>query len=152
MSSDNSHKIPPSKVYIPSPEDKATVIRLLKANVDAAVVAEILEITQKELLANYPIELRIGSVDMVVEISKAMFEQALDGHFPSQKFMLECLGGWQTKTDKEKLGDKAHPLQVFMYNPEHPDPENLHPDPDAAASSPLADAIMPDPAMDKPTL
>lgn len=64
---------------------------------------------------------------MIVEISKAMYDQALAGHFPSQKFMLECLGGWQTKTDKEKVGDKAHPLQVFMYNPEHPE----HPDPEA---------------------
>lgn len=150
MSSAKSHKIPDANVYVPSHEDKVTVIKLLKANVDHAAIANVLDITPKQLLDNFPIELREGSVDMIVEISKAMYVQALDGHFPSQKFMLECLGGWQTKTDKERVGDKAHPLQVFMYNPDHPDPEADHTDP-AEVGELEGDKVL-DPTMENPTL
>lgn len=150
MSSDTSHKIPNANVFIPTPEDRDTVIRLLQANVDTNSIASVLDISPKQLLDNFPTELRAGSVDMIVEISKAMYDQALDGHFPSQKFMLECLGGWQTKTDKERVGDKAHPLQVFMYNPEHPDPELDHTNAEDVGELD-GDAVL-DPSMESPTL
>lgn len=100
-------------MYSPTPQERDLVRRMLVALVDPKAISKILGITLDEFKEHFPVEIQESAPNMMVEVAQSLYQNAIGGHFPAQKFLLECFG-WQTKTDKETLADRARPMQIVI--------------------------------------
>jgi len=99
--------------YSPTPQERDLVRRMLVALVDPKAISKILGITIDEFREHFPVEIQESAPNMMVEVAASLYQNAIGGHFPAQKFLLECFG-WQTKTDKETLADRARPMAIII--------------------------------------
>jgi len=100
-------------MYDPTPEERDLVTKMLKAQVDPKAISKILGITVVDFKEAFPREIQEAAPNMMMEVAQSLYANAVGGHFPAQKFLLECFG-WQTKTDKETLADRARPMTIVI--------------------------------------
>jgi len=107
----------PKDFHEPTSDQREVVTRAVKAGLDDATIAALLDITKPQLLACYPRELRSGS-ERIMAVVDALYQRAVAGNVPAIKLYLECRAGWIPKEKEQEIASKATPLVLKLWSPD----------------------------------